>query len=102
MVFSILYNLISWLLILIDITTEDFISDYNVLLKELSNYSSILSKKKKIVSFSKIDLVSKEELQKLQRKIKKEINEEIIFFSAIANKNLDILLNTLWKNIESI
>lgn len=89
------------LLILIDITTEDFISDYNVLLKELSNYSSILSKKKKIISFSKIDLVSKEELQKLQKKIKKEINEDVIFFSAITNKNLDLLLNTLWKNIES-
>jgi len=89
------------LLILIDITTEDFISDYNILLKELSNYSSILSKKKKILSFSKIDLVSKEELQKLQKKIKKEIDEDVIFFSAIANKNLDILLNTLWKNIES-
>jgi GTP-binding protein len=88
------------LLIIIDITTENFKSDYDVLLKELSNYSSILSKKKKLISFSKIDLVPKEELQKLQKKIKTEIKEDVIFFSAIANMNLDLLLNKLWANIK--
>ncbi|MEE9430836.1 MAG: GTPase ObgE [Melioribacteraceae bacterium] len=88
------------LLILIDVTTENFKKDYNVLLKELSNYSPILSKKKKIVSFSKIDLIPKDELQKLQKEIKSEIKEEVLFFSAIANINLNLLLNKLWEHIE--
>jgi len=87
------------LLIIIDITTKDFKNDYLVLLKELSNYSTVLSKKKKLISFSKIDLISKEELEKLQEEIKTEIKENIIFFSAIANINLNLLLNELWKNI---
>ncbi len=89
------------LLILIDITSENIISDYKTLLKELNKYSEILSKKKKIIGISKIDLVSENHLEKTIKEISKEINEQIIPFSAVADKNINSLLDILWNNIKN-
>ncbi len=89
------------LLILIDVTSENIISDYKTLLKELNKYSEILSKKKKIIGISKIDLVSENHLEKTIKEISKEINEQIIPFSAVADKNINSLLDILWNNIKN-
>lgn len=87
------------LLIMIDITSENIISDYKTLLEELNKYSEILAKKKKIISFSKTDLLTDDELKKIKKETQKEIKEEIILFSAVAGKNIDSLLNLLWNNL---
>ncbi len=89
------------LLILIDISSENIINDYETLLKELTKYSEILSKKKKIIGISKIDLVSEKHLKKTLQEISNKINEPIIPFSAVAGKNIDNLLDLLWNNLKN-
>ena len=44
------------LLFLIDITSENFQKDYDILFNELKSYSKKLAEKKKIVSLSKADI----------------------------------------------
>lgn len=88
------------LLIIIDCTSKDLQKDYNVLLKELSNYSKFLAKKKKLIGISKVDLISVEESKKLKSKLSKTFKEEVILFSAISGLNIQILIDKLWENIK--
>jgi len=88
------------LLIIIDCTSKDLKKDYNVLLKELNNYSKFLAKKKKLIGISKIDLISVEETKQLKSKLSKTFKEEVILFSAISGLNIQILIDKLWENIK--
>lgn len=87
------------LLVIIDSTSENIKKDYEVLLSELNSYSNYLSKKKKIIGISKIDLLSPEELKKLNIKLEKIFNEEVILFSAVSGSNIKQLIDVLWKNL---
>jgi len=87
------------LLIMIDSTSEKIKEDYNILLKELNNYSNHLFKKKKIIGLSKIDLISAEDLDKKKNKLNKLFNEDVIFFSAVSGLNIQELLDKLWTNL---
>jgi len=87
------------LLIMIDITSENIVSDYKTLLRELNKYSEILSKKQKIIGLSKIDLLDNNTINTIRKKAEQNIKEEIILFSAVSGKNVDALLNLLWNKI---
>ncbi|MCB0730792.1 MAG: GTPase ObgE [Ignavibacteriae bacterium] len=87
------------LLIMIDATSENIKNDYKILLKELKNYSTLLSKKKKLIGITKTDLLSNEETQKLELKLKKIFEENIILFSAVSGYNIQELLDMLWSNL---
>jgi GTPase len=84
------------LLIMIDVTSEDYKKDYKTLLNELNSYSKILTAKKKIVAFSKADLLEEAELKKvLKRKIPGH-KGKILVFSAATNYNIRELIDELW------
>jgi len=87
------------LLILIDSTSENIKKDYDILLKELNNYSKLLFKKKKIIGISKIDLLTSEDITKLKSKLSKIFDEEVMFFSAVSGSNIQELLDRLWTNL---
>ncbi|PID62411.1 MAG: GTPase ObgE [Ignavibacteriae bacterium] len=87
------------LFILIEAISENIEKDYEILIKELTNYSKILARKKRIIGISKIDLIPKDELDKFKNKIKTSFKEEVIFFSSVAQLNIDSVLDLLWKNI---
>lgn len=87
------------LLIMIDSTSEHIKKDYNILLKELQNYSSHLFKKKKIIGLSKIDLFSNNDLNQLKAKMNKLFDEDVIYFSAVSGFNIQELLDILWSNL---
>ncbi len=89
------------LLILIDVTEENPQQVYDTLISELENYSDILINKTKIVAFSKIDLLSDEDLSKLKKKKLSGYNDEIFFLSSVAKLGIPELLNRLWQEIES-
>ena len=84
------------LLMIIDVSTVSIKKDYKILISELNNYSTILSKKDKIIGISKIDLITNKELQKIKNNLKNVFKEEIIYFSAVAGINIEILKNKLW------
>lgn len=89
------------LLIMIESSSENIEEDYKVLMRELENYSSILAKKEKIVGISKTDILTDEELNKLEKKLANKFNHNIIFFSAVSGHNIQKLLDTLWQHLNS-
>ena len=94
------------LLFLIDITSEDYQKFFDILNKELNNYSKVLSGKKKIVALSKADLLEEEEIKKISRKklrIKNTKNENdlpLIVFSSASKFGLQNLLDQIWMNLQ--
>jgi len=87
------------ILFLIEATTEDFITDYEVLYLELKNYSKKLMEKKMLVAVSKSDLIDeKKKKEILKLKFGKDKLSPIVFSSAI-KENLNVLLDSLWKEI---
>ena len=75
--------------------------EYKVLKHELEKYNKELLYKERILAITKSDLID-EELQKMLIKdFKKSVNEDvdIIFISAVSNKNLTELKDKLWNII---
>ncbi|PKL87627.1 MAG: GTPase ObgE [Ignavibacteriae bacterium HGW-Ignavibacteriae-2] len=85
------------LLILIDVTDEHYQKTFSIIKKELQNFSEDLANKKKIVCFTKTDLLdSKDEVKALKRKLRGH-NDEVFYISAVAGKNMKPLLDELWQ-----
>lgn len=89
------------LLFLIDITSNDYHRDYNLLLNELSSYSKGLTKKKKIISLSKADLVEEQELKKISKMKIKNADSPLLIFSSASGTGINELLDHLWKALQA-
>ncbi len=89
------------LLFLIDITSNDYIRDYNMLLSELGSYSKELVKKKKLISLSKADLVEEKEIKKIRIQKIKNADSPLILFSAATGAGIKELIDYLWKALKS-
>ncbi len=87
------------LLLMIDITSEDPVKDYKTLVKELEHYSKILSGKKKILAFTKSDLIEPKELKKLSVKKIPGYHDKILIFSSATSYGIKELLEVLWKEL---
>ncbi len=88
------------LLFLIDVTSENYQHDYDILLNELISYSQVFAKKTKIVSLSKIDLIEESELKKLGKKKIKNADSPLLLFSSATNRGIDELKDYLWSVLE--
>lgn len=88
------------LLLMIDITSEDHLKEFKTLVNELNQYSKVLSKKKKILAYSKADLVDKETIQKLKKKKIAGFNGPVLVFSSATRTGIQELLDTLWKELQ--
>mgnify|MGYP001573616891 FL=1 len=89
------------LLIMIDITSEDYVKDYKTLLGELEKYSKVLSKKKKLVALTKSDLIEPKELKKIREKKIPGYKEEILIFSSATKDGIEKTLDLLWKELNN-
>jgi GTPase len=87
------------LLLMIDITSEDPVKDYKTLVKELEHYSKILSTKKKILAFTKSDLIEEKELKKFAKKKIPGYKDKILIFSSATSYGIKELLEVLWKEL---
>jgi GTPase len=88
------------LLLMIDITSENYTDDYQTLLSELNSYSKVLSGKKKLLAFSKADLVDEAELKNVMKRKVRGYKGKVLVFSAATNFNIDALLDELWKQLK--
>ena len=84
---------------LIDITGENLIENYSKVRKELFKYSSKLTKKKEIVVFNKIDMVSDDEIDKKVNDFSKKIKKKIYKISALKHKGLVNVKRALIKYV---
>lgn len=89
------------LLFLIDITSEDYQKDFDILYSELKKYSKKLMEKKIIVSLSKSDLISDTELKRLAKTKLKKIKEPPLIFSSATGYGLNHLIDKLWETLKN-
>lgn len=88
------------ILFLIEITSENFQNDFNILMNELKSYSSKLIQKKIFVSLSKADLVDSARLKEVSRFKFKGITDKPLIFSSISGYGLDKMMDILWNSLE--
>jgi GTP-binding protein len=88
------------LLILIDATVESPQKEYDVLSNELNEFSELMVEKKKIVAFTKSDLLSDKEKKKLISKKIKNYDGTPFLISSVAQEGTSILIDNLWNIIE--
>ncbi len=87
------------IMILIDINSENFEKDYNILFNELKSYSQMLVDKKIIVSFSKADLADESRIAELSSKKFGSEKLNPIIFSAVSGYGMKELKDLMWKSI---
>jgi GTPase len=87
------------LLFLIDITSESYQKDYDILFNELKSYSKKLADKKKIISISKADLAGDKDLKKMAKKKLKNSDSPVFIFSSATGQGIPELLDYLWNEL---
>jgi GTP-binding protein len=85
------------LLFIIEVTSENFQKEYDVLLNEIKTYSPALAKKTKIAALSKADLLPEADLKKIAKKEIKRADSPLLIFSSATNQGVSELLDYLWK-----
>ena len=80
---------------LIDITNDNLLENYSKIRKELFKYSNKLTKKREIIVFNKIDMISDEEIKKKIDFFSKKIKKKIYTISALKHKGLTTIKRVL-------
>ncbi len=88
------------LLFMIDITSEDYKKEFEVLFNELKTYSPKLAAKQKLIALTKSDLVEDSELKKISKKKIKLTGVPVQIISSAANFGIEELLDLLWKTLQ--
>ena len=76
------------LLHLIDISSSKIYEDYEVIINELKNYASSVSKKKRILVFTKCDVFNEIEIKKIKDLLEKKKIDDGFFISSVTGKNI--------------
>lgn len=76
-------------------TDRTFEEEYHILLNELEEFNPELLDKPRLLAISKSDLID-EDLEKMLRPTLPE-GIDVVFMSAVTNKNLQLLKDTLWR-----
>jgi len=88
------------LLILIDSSSENIQQQYDTLVSELKNFSKTLAGKKKIVAFSKADILSEDERKAIKKLKLKNYKDKTLLFSSAANINVEEVIARLWTSLQ--
>ena len=80
---------------LIDITNDNLLENYSKVRKELFKYSNKLIKKREIIVFNKIDIISDEEVNKKIDVFRKKIKKKTFTISALKHKGLKTIKKIL-------
>jgi GTPase len=84
---------------LIDVNDKNILENYLKIRKELAKYSSQLIKKKEIIVFNKIDILTKNEIKKKIDIFKKKIKKNVYEISVIQSKGIIDIKKILVKNV---
>jgi GTP-binding protein len=87
----------STLLFMIPSDSDDIVTSYKILLKELKKYNPEMLDKSRLIAITKSDLLDEELMQEIELEIKEKIKEEFIFISSISNTGLTELKDKIWK-----
>ena len=84
---------------LVDITEKDILENYLKIRKELLKYSKKLLKKKEIIVFNKIDIITANEIKKKINFFKKKIKKNVYRISTVQNEGIENIKKILVKNV---
>ena len=84
---------------LIDITNDNLIENYSKVRKELFKYSNKLTKKKEIVVFNKIDMISDSEINEKINAFIKKIKKKIYKISVLKHKGIIDIKKALIRHV---
>lgn len=90
------------LLFLVPATSEDIEKEYGILLAELEKYNPQLLSKARLLGISKCDVLTDEELAKLQKKVDKlakKLELPVLLFSSISGLGINELKDALWTEL---
>ena len=87
----------STLLFMIPSDSDDIVTSYKILLKELKKYNPEMLDKIRLIAITKSDLLDEELTREIELEIKGKIKEEFIFISSISNTGLTELKDKIWK-----
>lgn len=90
------------LLFLVPATSEDIEKEYGILLAELEKYNPELLSKARLLGISKCDVLTDEELAKLQKKVDKlakKLELPVLLFSSISGMGINELKDALWTEL---
>jgi GTP-binding protein len=90
------------ILFMIDITSENYQNDFDVLYSELKAYSAKLIKKKILIAFSKADLLESTKLTTISKFRFKNSKTIPVVFSSVSGFGINKLLDSFWKTLEEI
>ncbi len=90
------------LLLMIDVTDENYQATYETLISELENYGETLTRKKKLLAFTKVDLLTEEELEEAKKREVKGCSKKPLFISAVSGYGIKKLLDVLWQKLNEI
>ena len=95
-------RLILHLLDVSEIEGRDFVDDYKKINLELEKYSKELAKTKQVIVFSKIDLLSNEELEEKRARFNKEIGLPHLEISGATRKGIEELKLKVLEELSKI
>lgn len=90
------------LLFLVPATSDDIEKEYNILLSELEKYNPQLLTKARLLAISKCDVLTDEELAKIQKqadKLTKKLELPVLLFSSISGMGINQLKDALWEEL---
>ena len=90
------------LLFLVPATSEDIEKEYNILLSELEKYNPQLLTKARLLAISKCDVLTDEELKKIQKqadKLTKKLELPVLLFSSLSGMGINQLKDALWEEL---
>ena len=87
----------STLLFMIPSDSDDIVTSYKVLLKELKKYNPEMLDKSRLIAITKSDLLDDELIKEIEFEIKEKTDEEFIFISSISNLGLIELKDKIWE-----
>lgn len=88
------------LLHLVDVTCEDFIQDYKIIVNELEAYDDMLGDKVRIIALNKSDALNKEEVKEHQKRLEEVSGLPVYVISAVSKEGVLAVLRALWNCIE--
>jgi GTP-binding protein len=85
---------------LVDLTSTDPISDYQVIQEELRSYGRGLAERPQILVLNKSDAAI--ELEQFQQNFSKLTPDPILVISAVTRLGLDELMQVVWQKLEQV
>ena len=87
----------STLLFMIPSDSDDIVTSYKILMKELKKYNPEMLDKSRLIAITKSDLLDDELIKEIEIEIKEKIKEQFIFISSISNLGLIELKDKIWE-----